>query len=47
MPELLQMSLETDQGVVRTPAPFVRVVPYTGILQFAVDGQHDRIEIEG
>ena len=47
MPELLQMRLEANQRVVRTSPPFVRVVPHASILQFAVDGEHHRIEIEG
>jgi hypothetical protein len=46
LPELLQMGLEAGQRMVRTSAFFVRIVPYASIRQFAVDGEHHRIEIE-
>ena len=47
MPELLQMSLEANEGVVGTSAPFLGVVPDTSKLLFPIDGQDYRIEIEG
>src|SRR5207249_10022647 len=39
MPELLQMSLEANEGVVGTSAPFLGVVPDTSKLLFPIDGQ--------
>ena len=47
MPELLQMSLEANEGVVGTAAVFLGVVADPSQLLFAIDGQDYRIEIQG
>jgi len=47
MPELLQMSLETNERVVGTSAVFLGVVPEASELRFAIDGQDHGIQIEG
>ena len=46
MPELLQMSLEANQGVVGTSASFLGDVTHAGKLLFAIDGQDYGVQIE-
>lgn len=45
-PDVLCDSLETQQGMIGRPSPFLGVVPYLGSFLPPVDGQYRRIQIE-
>jgi hypothetical protein len=46
MPEFLEMSLETQQGMVGTPTGLLGVVSNSGSFGFAIDHNNDRIQVE-
>jgi hypothetical protein len=46
MPELLQMSLEAEKRMIRSPAAFLGIVANSSELDSAADCEDHRIEIE-
>lgn len=46
MPEFLEMGLEAEQGMVGTSSGFLGIVAHPGLLLFAIDHDHHRIDIE-
>src|SRR5918994_116609 len=45
-PKLLEVSLEAEQGMVRTSASFFGVVPNSCSLGSAIDDNNDRVQVE-